>query len=93
MMAYDIATRDFPENRYSNERYADLVALEWRIRLHADDRQTWADVRREITRHISLHPWKAGLKIVQRWQITEWLEHFCTLWEMRRLLERERASA
>lgn len=92
-MTWNIATQDFPANRYSDERYAELVALEWRIRLHADEPQTWADMRREIVRHLGLYPLRVQGVLVQRWQITEWREHFCTLWEMRRLLERERAAA
>lgn len=91
-MTYNPETQDFPENRYSDERYAELVALEWRIRLHADEPTTWADMRHEIERHFSLHPRKRNNGFAHRWQIMEWREHFCTLWEMRRLLEKERSA-
>jgi hypothetical protein len=92
-MTWNPETQDFPENRYADERYENLVALEWRIRLHADDRQTWADMCREIMRHLLLYPLRVQGVLVQRWQITEWRDHFCTLWGMRRWLERERNAA
>lgn len=88
---WDIDTQDYPENRYSNDRYEALVTLEWRIRLHADDPQTWSDIRREIQRHLKLYPLRISQSAMRR-QTTEWLEHFRTLWAMRRLLERERAA-
>lgn len=88
---WDVETQDFPENPYSDERYEQLVALELRIMLHAEDPQTWSDIRHEITQHI-----EEGRKLFRngaaRFLSTEWNEHFCTLWEMRRWLERRRVQ-
>lgn len=91
-MTYRPEFHDFPENAYCDERYEELVALEIEIVLNAKSRQTWTDMRREIVRHLGLYPLKSG-KPVARGRVTEWRQHFCTLWEMRRWLERERSAA
>lgn len=89
MATWDVETQDFPANVYSDARYEDLVAFELRIMLHAADPQTWADIRHEIMLHIEegRRLFKAG---AARFIFTQWNEHFCTLWEMRRWLERRR---
>jgi len=85
-------TQDFPANTFCDERYEDLVALQWRILLHPADPRTLVDIDNEIRRHV-----KEGRRMfrngTRRGLISEWQEHFCTLWEMRNWLKRERNRA
>jgi len=79
-------------NSYADERYEELIALDHRIQLHANDPETWADLRREIMAHLKRYPLRVR-RAAWRREITEWREHFCTLWDMRRQLEANRLCA